>query len=55
MLLVHPVQEAVRFLPALAFVFISGRSNDRSPWWDLGALLAVVLFGICLLYTSRCV
>jgi putative membrane protein len=52
MLLVHPVQEAVRFLPALAFVFISGRSNDRSPWWDLGALLAVVLFGMSRWFTT---
>ena len=32
MLLVHPVQEAVRFLPALAAVFVTGRSSDRSPW-----------------------
>lgn len=52
MLLVHPVQEAVRFLPALAFVFITGRNNDRSAWWDLGALLAVVLFGMSRWFTT---
>lgn len=53
MLLVHPVQEAVRFFPALAAVFITGRTSGRSPWWDLGALVVVVLLGMSRWFTTR--
>ena len=53
MLLVHPVQEAVRFLPALLVVFLSGRSSDRSPWWDLGILAIIVVLGIMRWFTTR--
>ena len=53
MLLVHPVQEAVRFLPALLVVFLSGRSSDRSPWWDLGILAIIVVLGIMRWVTTR--
>lgn len=53
MLLVHPVQEAVRFLPALAAVFVTGRSSDRSPWWDVGALALVVVLGMSRWFTTR--
>jgi putative membrane protein len=53
MLLVHPVQEAVRFLPALLAVFVTGRSSDRSPWWDVAALIAVVALGVSRWFTTR--
>ena len=53
MLLVHPVQEAVRFLPALLVVFLSGRSSDRSQWWDLGILAIIVVLGIMRWVTTR--
>ena len=53
MLLVHPVQEAVRFLPALLLVFLSGRSSDRSQWWDLGILAIIVVLGIMRWVTTR--
>ena len=53
MLLVHPVQEAVRFLPALLVVSLSGRSSDRSPWWDLGILAIIVVLGIMRWFTTR--
>ena len=53
MLLVHPVQEAVRFLPALLVVFLSGRSSDRSQWWDLGILAIIVVLGIMRWFTTR--
>lgn len=53
MLLVHPVQEAVRFLPALLVVFVNGRSNGRSPWWDLGFLAAIVVVGMMRWFTTR--
>lgn len=52
MLFVHPVQEAVRFLPALLVVFISGRGSDRSAWWDVGALGLVVVFGMSRWFTT---
>ena len=53
MLLVHPVQEAVRFLPALLVVFVTGRTNQRSPWWDVAAVTAVVLLGLSRWFTTR--
>ncbi|MGV1007987.1 MAG: PH domain-containing protein [Dermatophilaceae bacterium] len=53
MLLVHPVQEAVRFLPALLVLFVTGRTNERSPWWDVAAVVAVVLLGVSRWFTTR--
>jgi len=53
MLLVHPVQEAVRFLPALLVVFVTGRSSDRSPWWDVAALAVIVGIGVSRWFTTR--
>ncbi len=53
MLLVHPVQEAVRFLPALLVLFITGRSNQRSPWWDVAAVTFVVVLGLSRWFTTR--
>ncbi len=53
MLLVHPVQEAVRFLPALLVLFVTGRSSQRSPWWDVAALAFVVLVGLSRWFTTR--
>jgi putative membrane protein len=53
MLLVHPVQELVRFLPALLVVFVTGRTQERSPWWDLGALGIVVGLGMSRWFTTR--
>ena len=53
MLLVHPVQETVRFLPALLAVFVTGRSNHRNPGWDWAALGVVVLLGVSRWFTTR--
>ncbi len=53
MLLVHPVQEAVRFLPALVIFFFTGRSSGRSGWWDWGALAVVVALGMSRWFTTR--
>ncbi len=53
MLLVHPVQEAVRFLPALLVVFLSGRTSGRSGWWDLGFLAVIVAVGVSRWFTTR--
>lgn len=53
MLLIHPVQEAIRFLPALAGVFILGRTSDGGGWWEYGALIAVVGLGLLRYVTTR--
>lgn len=53
MLAIHPVQEAVRFLPALLAVFLTGRNSERDPWWDWAALALVVAFGVSQWFTTR--
>lgn len=53
MLLVHPVQEAIRFLPALFGLFLTGRGGGRSPWWDVGALVVIVVWGMSRWFTTR--
>jgi putative membrane protein len=54
MLLIHPVQEGIRFLPALAGVFILGRSQDGGGvLWELGALAAVIAVGVLRYFTTR--
>ena len=54
MLLIHPVQEGIRFLPALAGVFILGRTRDEANhWWELAALVAVVGLGVMRYFTTR--
>lgn len=45
MLLVHPVVELLRFLPALVGILFLG-SRDRSPGWALLAVAAPVVFGV---------
>lgn len=54
MLLIHPVQEGIRFLPALAGVFILGRSQDGGgALWELLALAAVIMLGVLRYFTTR--
>ncbi len=55
MLLIHPVQEGVKFLPALAGVFILGRSRNGGggAWWELAALAAVIMLGVLRYFTTR--
>jgi putative membrane protein len=44
MLLVHPVRDVVRFLPAIVGILLFGRSSDSGGWWGLiGVGLPVVL------------
>ncbi len=33
MLLVHPVQALIQFLPALLGIVVVGQTNDSTPWW----------------------
>ena len=46
MLLVHPVRDLVRFLPAVVGILVFGRSSDGGGWWGLIGLGVPVLLGI---------
>jgi putative membrane protein len=52
MLLVHPVQELVRALPALIGVLIAGTVNGRGEWWSLAVAGALVLLGLARWFTT---
>lgn len=44
MLLIYPVRELVRFLPALLAIFIAGTAAGRTDWWHgLGIAIPVAL------------
>ena len=46
MLLVHPVNEIVRFLPFVVGVFFVGRSSDGSAWWHLVGVGVPIVLGL---------
>jgi putative membrane protein len=52
MLLVHPVREVVRFLPALIAVAFAGRAAGAEAWQALGILIPVVIGLLRYLTTS---
>jgi putative membrane protein len=53
MLLVHPVQELVRALPALVGVLIAGTVNGgNGPWWSLGVAGGLVVLGLLRWFTT---
>lgn len=52
MLLVHPVNELVRFLPALVGVFLIGRTGDGHTWWHVGAVAIPVALGLLRFLTT---
>ena len=43
MLLVHPVNELVRFLPLVVGVFVLGSSSEGDPWHYLGVAVPIAL------------
>ena len=43
MLLVHPVNELVRFLPLVVGVFLLGSSSEGDPWHYLGVAVPIAL------------
>lgn len=52
MLLVHPVRELVRFLPALFAIFVAGTAAGRTDWWHgLGIAIPVAL-GVLRYFTT---
>lgn len=47
MLLIHPVRELVRFLPALIAVALAGTaSGGLGEWWQLAAIVLPVALGV---------
>jgi putative membrane protein len=53
MLLIHPVQELPRALPALLAVFVAGSGSGRSLIWTAGALVITVGFAFSRWFTTR--
>jgi putative membrane protein len=52
MLLVHPVNELVRFLPALVAVFVVGSTSGRHDWWHAAAVAVPVALGLLRFLTT---
>jgi len=52
MLLIHPVKEVIRFLPALIAVVIAGSSGGQN-WWGLAGAGAAVAMGVLRWFTTR--
>lgn len=53
MLLVHPIRELVKFLPALLAIFLAGSASDGgAPWHYLGVAVPIVL-GVLRYLTTR--
>ncbi|MDF1602962.1 PH domain-containing protein [Nocardioides sp. YIM 152315] len=52
MLLIYPVRELVRFLPALVAIFVAGTAAGRTDWWHgLGVAIPVAL-GVLRYFTT---
>jgi putative membrane protein len=52
MLLVHPVNELVRFLPVLIGIFFLGRSTDGGMWQLVGVAIPIAL-GVLRFFSTR--
>ncbi|HET7475983.1 MAG TPA: PH domain-containing protein [Dermatophilaceae bacterium] len=53
MLLVHPVRETARALPALLGLLIAGTSSGAGQFWVLAGVVAVVGFSVLRWFTTR--
>ena len=53
MLLIHPVREVGRFIPAIVGLLIAGRTTGFGPWWGLLGVVAVVALSIARWLTTR--
>ncbi|NUO89692.1 MAG: PH domain-containing protein, partial [Dermatophilaceae bacterium] len=53
MLLIHPLETLVRFLPALLAVFVARLGSDGDDRWELVALPAILAFGVLRWATTR--
>lgn len=53
MLLVHPVQELLKFLPFVVGIFVLGNAGGRNWWWQLAGVAVPVLLGVVRFLTTR--
>lgn len=53
MLLIHPIREVGRFIPALLAILFAGSSSGQGHWWSLGALVIVVVLSVLRWFTTR--
>ena len=53
MMLVHPIRELMRFLPALIGLFIAGAASGRGSWLQLAAIVIPIGLGLARYYTTR--
>ncbi|MCW2542131.1 MAG: rane-flanked domain protein [Frankiales bacterium] len=54
MLLIHPVREVIRFIPALIALFFAGHSNGGGGhWWSLIGLAVVITLSVIRWFTTR--
>lgn len=53
MLLVHPVREILRFLPALIALAIAGAASGSPDWWHFGGVVLPAALGVFRYLTTR--
>ena len=53
MLLVHPIREVMRFLPALIGLFVAGAASGRGGWFQLAVIVIPIGLGLARYYTTR--
>ena len=52
MLLVHPVRDLMRFLPAVVGLVLFGRSSDEGGWWGVAGFGLPIAFGVARYLTT---
>ena len=53
MLLVHPVQEVMRFLPFVVGAFVLGSTGEGRNWWQLAGIAIPIALGVLRFVTTR--
>jgi putative membrane protein len=53
MLLVHPIRDVVRFLPALVGIVVLGRSSSSGGWWGVAGVGIPIALGMARYLTTR--
>jgi putative membrane protein len=52
MLIIHPIQELMRALPALVGLLVAGASSGSGPWWGMIAVALAVAAGVLRWFTT---
>ncbi len=53
MLLIHPVREVARFIPALVGLLFAGSSSGHGQWWSLGGVAIVLAVSVLRWLTTQ--